>query len=88
LLVDVGAGFCPGIQAVPGSALAVSGRTSNNNPRRIESTTSTVVDRYNISVTVVVDALQDGETMNVYVTMLTPFPCLNPEISAQLKRVE
>lgn len=88
LLVNIGAGLCPGVQTVPASTLDLNGQTSANNPRHLEKSTSLVVNGYNIGVNIAADVSADGEELSVLLNLITPFPCRNPELRAVLMRTQ
>jgi len=88
LRVNVGGGFCPGVQSVPPASVEVSGQTSPNNPRRIESSATMTVSGFNIVVSVVADVSADGEDLTALITLQVPFPCRSPQLPARLTRQE
>lgn len=88
LLVNVGAGLCPGVQIVPAATLDLDAQTSAGNPRHLEKSTSLVVSGFNIGVNVAADVSEDGEELSVLLNLITPFPCRNPELRAVLTRTQ
>lgn len=86
LLVNVGAGLCPGVQIVPAATLDLNGQTSASNPRHLEKSTSLVVSGFNIGVNIAADVSADGEELSILLNLITPFPCRNPELRAVLVR--
>lgn len=88
LLVNVGAGLCPGVQTVPAATLDLNAQTSASNPRHLEKSTSLVVSGYNIGVNIAADVSADGEELSVLLNLITPFPCRNPELRAVLTRTQ
>jgi hypothetical protein len=88
LLVDVGGGFCGGQQSVPASVFEVSGRTSPNNPNRVQTSSTITVNNFEIGVQVVADLSEDGQDLDVQVTLNTLIFCLNPQLPATLERTQ
>ena len=88
LFVNVGGGFCGGVQGVPASAFQVSGLTSPDNPRHLESNSSIEINQITIGVRVVADVSEDGDQLTAQVILTTPLFCLNPQLPATLQRLE
>ena len=86
LSVNVGGGFCGGVQSVPASTFAVSGQTSPSDPNHIETISTITVNNFPIDVQVVADLSDDGQEMTVQVILNTLIFCLNPQLPATLER--
>jgi hypothetical protein len=86
LLVDVGGGFCPGVQEVPATTMDLAAETSASNPRHLEESSNLVVRGYTIGIKIVVDVSAEGDVMNVRMDLLMPWPCRSVTMQAALAR--
>ena len=86
LLVDVGGGLCGGVQSVPASTFEISGRTSLDDPRHIETRSTITVNDFPIDVQVVADLSDDDQVLTAQVVLNTLLFCLNPQLPATLER--
>ena len=86
LLVDVGSGFCPGLQAVPVTTMDLSSQTLPNNPYRLEENTTIQVQGFDIGVQVIANASEDGETVTVQLNLAIPWPCRSIALASTLSR--
>lgn len=88
LLIDVGSGFCPGLQAVPATTMDLSSQTLPNNRYRLEENTTIQVQGFDIGVQVIANATEDGETVTVQLNLAIPWPCRSIALASTLSKVQ
>ncbi len=86
LQVNVGRGFCPGVQDVPASTLGLADTISADAPNHLESSSQMNVGGYNVGLEMFADLSDDQSMLNVQVNIKVPFPCTSPELFAMLSR--